>query len=90
MGPKEEPDTETNWSTDCRPQDELQLQRLRLLGHSTVNRLGESQEGKQGSALLQSKQLEHQAKRYGEGQKPDHAPSAQANRMRRLLDRHSL
>jgi hypothetical protein len=26
MGPKGDPDTKTNWSTDCRPQDEHQLQ----------------------------------------------------------------
>jgi hypothetical protein len=26
MGPKGELDTKTNWSTDRRPQDELQLQ----------------------------------------------------------------
>jgi hypothetical protein len=26
MGPKGEPDTKANWSTGCRPQDELQLQ----------------------------------------------------------------
>jgi hypothetical protein len=26
MGPKGEPDTKTNWSTGCRPQDELQHQ----------------------------------------------------------------
>jgi hypothetical protein len=25
MGPKGEPDTKMNWSTDCRMQDELQL-----------------------------------------------------------------
>jgi hypothetical protein len=25
MGPKGRPDTQTNWSTDCRPQEELQL-----------------------------------------------------------------
>jgi hypothetical protein len=25
-GPKRRPDTQTYWSTDCRPQDELQLQ----------------------------------------------------------------
>jgi hypothetical protein len=25
MGPKGEADTKTNWSTDCRQQDELQL-----------------------------------------------------------------
>jgi hypothetical protein len=25
MGPKGEPDTKTNWSTDCRPQDEIHL-----------------------------------------------------------------
>jgi hypothetical protein len=29
MVPKEEPDTKTNWSTDCRPQDQLQLPRGR-------------------------------------------------------------
>jgi hypothetical protein len=28
MGPKGEPDTKTNWSTDRRVQDELQLQYL--------------------------------------------------------------
>jgi hypothetical protein len=27
MGSKGEPDTKTNWSTDCRPQDELQTQK---------------------------------------------------------------
>jgi hypothetical protein len=26
MDPKGRPDTQTNWSTDCRPQDALQLQ----------------------------------------------------------------
>jgi hypothetical protein len=26
MGPKGEPYTKTNWSTDCRPKDELQIQ----------------------------------------------------------------
>jgi hypothetical protein len=30
MGPKGEPDTKTNWSTDCRPQDELQLHFLEI------------------------------------------------------------
>jgi hypothetical protein len=25
-GPKGRPDTQTHWSTDCRPQEELQLQ----------------------------------------------------------------
>jgi hypothetical protein len=26
MGPEGRPDTKTNWSTVCRPQEELQLQ----------------------------------------------------------------
>jgi hypothetical protein len=28
MGPKGEPDTKTDWSTERRPQDELQPQRI--------------------------------------------------------------
>jgi hypothetical protein len=42
MGPKGRPDTKTNWSTDCRLQDELQLQggalTPRLTGRLTVGR----------------------------------------------------
>jgi hypothetical protein len=30
MGPKGRPDTKTNWSPDCRLQDELQLELLML------------------------------------------------------------
>jgi hypothetical protein len=32
MGLKGDPDTKTNWSTDRRPQDELQLQHRNLFG----------------------------------------------------------
>jgi hypothetical protein len=34
MGPKGRPDTKTNWSTDCQPHDELQLQvKKKHFGH---------------------------------------------------------
>jgi hypothetical protein len=38
MGPKGEPDTKTNWSTDCRPQDDLQFQLQLYFQHLSVER----------------------------------------------------